>query len=579
MEKDPIDPSEILRLFTEDIKTNSIHERLFTAGNMWLVAAALGPEKTRSELIPFLMQENNFEGEIKAIIAEQLGNFVKYVGGPQYAYFIINPLKNLIDSDEIFVRQKAIESLAAVCSCIPSSSRDTTITNLISQLFQGPYTTSRIAGCTLLPKLYEMVTGQNKAKLRRGFLACTRNEIPIVRRAALHAIPSLTNILKQNVIVSEIVRQALTERLNDDDESIRVMIPECLPAVAAKIANAERHSVLVPLARALTKDSSWWVRVNLAKTLPLIVPYFAADLIGSDIGTIILFLLRDFDPEVKTAACGCCKQIVDVLVKVPQFFNDNVLPEITNLSEDKFKQVREEVAADILVFGKITGDAVSREKLYPILCNLVEDQEKDVVIAALKGLYTNFTSIDSYAITHAVLPKLVEIATKEDFRIKLEIVNLLGLFLPFVTPEAIPTQIIPLIKDWLRDSVFAVREAVCKALPTIIKVIHNAEVTNLILDLLVSLIYDPVFLRRQAALLAIFYLSDILPKDENTEKILPSVILMSSDPVPNVRILCGKVLVKLKNCVNQKGISQINLSLKLLKKDQDPDVQFFASPE
>lgn len=577
MEKSQIDSQAILSLFTEDIKTNSIHERLFTAGNMWLVAAALGPEKTRSELIPFLMQDNHFEGEIKAIIAEQLGDFVKYVGGPQYAACIINPLKNLIDSDEVFVREKAIESLAIVCSSVPVSSRDTIITNLLTQLFQAPYITSRIAGCSLLPKVYEMVTDQNKAKLRRGFIACTRFETPIVRRAALHAVQVLTSILNQNVVLSEIVRQVLTERLNDDDESIRVMIPDCLPAVVAKIANTERHSVLVPLARALTKDSSWRVRANLAKTLPQIGPYFAADLVSSDIGAIILFLLRDFDPEVKTAACGCCKQIVDVLVKVPTYFNDVVLPEIITLSMDKFEQVREEVAADILAFARVTGESVAREKLYPILCALIEDENRDVVIAALKNMGSNFTMIDSYSVTQVVLPNLIEIATKKDFRVEMEIIDLLELFLPYVTPEAIPKQIIPLIREWLRDIAFAVREEICKSLPGIISVINNPEITEMILELLVSLIYDPTYSIRQSALMAIYYISDVLSNDENTEKVLPSVILMSSDPIPNVRILCAKVLVKLKKCVNTKGISQINLSLKLLRKDSDKDVKYFAT--
>ena len=572
-----IDSGQILSLFKEGIKAESIHERLFTAGNMWLIAAALGPEHTRCDLIPFLNQENNFEGEIKAIIAEQLGDFVKYVGGPTYASVLIPPLKSLIDSEENFVRQKAIDSMANVCASIPGTSRDSTITNLIMNLFQAPFTTSRTAGCALMPKLYDMVTDQSKAKLRRGFITCTRDETPIVRRAALHAIPPLCNVLKQTVILGEIIRVALTERLNDDDESIRVMIPECLPAVASKIPNAEKYSVIVPLAKALTKDNSWWVRANMAKALSELVPYFSSDLIGSDIGATILFLLRDFDPEVKTAACGCCKQIVDVLVKTPSYFIDTVLPEIAELSFDKFKQVREEVAADILYFSRITGDAVAREKLFPILCSLIDDRERDVVIAALKGLRQNFTTIDSYAVTHAVLPKLIEIATKEDFRIKIEIIDLLCLFLPYVTPEAIPKQIVPLIRQWLRDPNFAVREEISKTLPNIILVIHTPEVTDIILEVIISLIYDPTYSIRQAALFSMYYISDVLSKEENSEKILPSVLLMASDKIPNVKLLCAKVLIKLKTAVTQKGVAQINLCLKVLRKDSDSDVVFFAS--
>lgn len=581
-----IDPEAILNLFKEDIKTDSIHERLFTAGNMWLVAAALGPDYTRNELIPFLSQDNHFDGEVKAIIAEQLGNFVKYVGGAQNASILLAPLKMLADSEEMFVRDKAIQSIAAICSLVPPSNCDQVISGLLNELFNmnpaqqsgTQCVTSRIAACALVPMLYDRVNDQNKAKLRRSFFACVKDEAPIVRRAAIHAIPALCNVLKQSIILNEVLRQALNDRVNnDDDESIRVMIPECLPAIAAKIGNNERYSVLVPIARQLVKDTSWWVRANMAKNLPVLVPYFAADLLGSDIGAILLFLLRDLDPEVKTAACGCCKQIVDVLVKVQSFFNDSVLPEIAQLSVEKFKQVREEVAADILVFARISGETVAKEKIFPILAALIDDKERDVVIAALKSLRANFETIDSYAVTQVVLPKLIEIATKEDWRVKVEIIRLLCLFVPFITAEAIPSQIIPLINNWLQDSVFTVREEICKVLPNFIQLTDSDSVREEVISLLTRLNYSTTYLIREAALFAIWYLADVLAPDVISEKLLPSVLIMASDQIPNVRILAAKTLVRLKSYVDKRGIGKINLCLKLLANDDDSDVKFFAS--
>lgn len=573
---DPIGPEAILELFTKDIKTNSIQERIFTAGNVWLVAAALGPERTRNDLIPFLCQDNHLEGEIQAIIAEQLGDFVKYVGGPNFAQTLLQPLKLLCDNEESFVRDKAAASIAAVCLEIPQPQCDQIVTNLLLGFFQAQFVTSRISACTLMPSLYDSVSDQNKAKLRRAFVTCTKDEAPIVRRAAMHAIPKLCQVLKTTVILSEILRQGLAERLNDDDESIRVMIPECLPAVAAKIANAERHSMLVPLAKGLVKDSSWWVRANMAKILPVLVPYFAADLIGSDIGAIVLFLLRDPDPEVKTAACDCCRQIVDVLVKETAYFNDTVLPEIISLSSDRFKQVREEVASDILVFARISGEVVAKERIYPILANLIEDKERDVVIAALKSIKSNFSAIDSYAVTQVVLERLIEIATKEDFRVKIEIIRALCLFLPYVTTEALFVQIIPLIGDWLQDSVFKVREEICQTLPNVISVVKNDNFRDEIIGLLMRLNYSPTYSIRQASLFAVWYICDVLPPEIISEKILPSVLLIASDPVPNVRILAAKTLVRMKGYADSRGIAQINLCLKLLANDTDPDVKFFA---
>ena len=567
-----------LNLFQEGIKSENIHERLFTAGNIWLVAAAIGPENTRSKLLPYIQQATELTGEVQSIIAEQLGNSLKYVGGHEYASHLLNVLKLFADSEESFVRDKAISSISKICLAIPSPSCDTLITNNLQSLFTSTAPSSRISACALLPSLYERVSDQNKAKLRRSFIAAVKDEAPIVRRAAIHTIPDLCSVYKSTVIMGEIVRQGLTDRLNDDDDSIRVMIPDCLPPIAAKVTPADRQNSLVPLAKALAKDSSWWVRAKMAKTLSAFVPYFATALDRSDIGAIILFLLRDPDPEVKTAACLCCKQIVDVFLKVPSFFIDSVFPDISALVTDRFKQVREEVAGDLLWFGKVTGPTVLKETIFPLFISLISDKERDVVLSALKSINPNFSTIDSFSLTQAVLPKLVEIAKKEDWRVKVEIIKLLPLFLPFINTEAVPVQIIPLIAAWLHDAAFAVRETISQTLPQIIKVADSETVTDDIIAVLLKLIYDPGYSVREAALLAINYLTNGISRQLLLEKLVPNVVLLASDPVPNVRLLAARTLNAIKKYLGSEAPSNINMTLNLLTNiDADEDVRYFAA--
>jgi len=579
----PLEPAKVVEFFKADIQGDSIHERLFTAGNMYLIAAAIGPEATRNELIPFISKESDFDGEIRAIFAEQLGTFVKYVGGPKHATVLLAPLKNLADSEENFVREKAINSIANVCSYIPPQQADSIISGLLLGLFSGTLTTSKTAACSLLSLLYDKVSDQSKSKLRRAFLSCLRDETPIVRRAGLAALPKLCVLLKQNIIISEIVRQGLSERISDDDESIRVIIPNCFPQIASKLTPQDRTQVLVPLAKSLAKDSSWWVRANMAKMLPNLVPYFATDLVGSDIGAILLFLLRDQDPEVKTAACGCCKQIVDVLAKVTSYFVDSVLPEIQQLSTERFKQVREEVASDILYFARIVPESVAEEKMFPIVSNLISDKERDVIIAILKGIGANFGLINSFSLTKAILPRIIEVAKKEDWRVKIEIIRNFCLFLPFVTPEAIPVQIIPLISDWLQDSVYAVREEMARTLPDFLTVMESDPSVpgkgnrDEIISIIIRLSNSQSYSIRQSSLLAISFIGEVFPSDVMGERILPAVLLMASDQVANVRILASKTLQRLKSYVDSTGLAKINLCLKLLTNDPDPDVKYFSS--
>lgn len=48
------------------------------------------------------------------VLAEQLGNFVPYVGGAEYAHSLISPLEELANTEEAVVRGKATEGLKTI---------------------------------------------------------------------------------------------------------------------------------------------------------------------------------------------------------------------------------------------------------------------------------------------------------------------------------------------------------------------------------------------------------------------------------------------------------------------------------
>ena len=49
-------------------------------------------------------------------LAEELGNFVDYVGGSAYASTLLTPLETLATVEETVVREKAVESLNKVAA-------------------------------------------------------------------------------------------------------------------------------------------------------------------------------------------------------------------------------------------------------------------------------------------------------------------------------------------------------------------------------------------------------------------------------------------------------------------------------
>lgn len=55
------------------------------------------------------------EDEVLLTLAGELGDFVEYLGGPQYAHILLQPLENLAAVEETMVRDKVIYKRLGNC--------------------------------------------------------------------------------------------------------------------------------------------------------------------------------------------------------------------------------------------------------------------------------------------------------------------------------------------------------------------------------------------------------------------------------------------------------------------------------
>jgi hypothetical protein len=106
----------------DELKNDDPLRRLNSIQRLSTIALALGEERTRSELLPFLVENNDDEDEVLLAMAEELGKFVPYVGGPNYAYTLLHPLEQLSQVEETVVREKAVDSLCKVGEQLPTTS-------------------------------------------------------------------------------------------------------------------------------------------------------------------------------------------------------------------------------------------------------------------------------------------------------------------------------------------------------------------------------------------------------------------------------------------------------------------------
>jgi hypothetical protein len=102
----------------DELKSEDPKRRMNSVKNFTTIASAIGPERTRSELLPFVsgmvlmglshltIELLDDEDDVLLELAEALGNLLDYIGGNQFAYLLLNPLEKLCFIEDVRVREK-----------------------------------------------------------------------------------------------------------------------------------------------------------------------------------------------------------------------------------------------------------------------------------------------------------------------------------------------------------------------------------------------------------------------------------------------------------------------------------------
>lgn len=106
---------------SDELKNEDPVRRLNSIQRLSTIALALGEERTRNELVPFLTENCDDEDEVLLAMAEQLGDFVPFVGGAAHAAALLPPLQALATVEETVVRDRAAEALCKVCEQLPEA--------------------------------------------------------------------------------------------------------------------------------------------------------------------------------------------------------------------------------------------------------------------------------------------------------------------------------------------------------------------------------------------------------------------------------------------------------------------------
>lgn len=559
-----------IAVLIDELRHENLQTRLNSVRQLEHIALALGPSRTRNELIPFLLESAEEDDTILGASAEKLGSMVDAVGGPDFASALLRPLEDLLMLEESTVREKALASMRQILARMPSRQVEEHAVQLVSRLATNDWFVARIAACSLIADVARRVFNDD---LLRMFIELCGDETPMVRRGSIAALAPFakeTPVAKQRDILDALRRLA-----RDDQDSVRILTIPTAMTLAKEVfpGPQECFNALFPEIRSCVDDPSWRVRVTVADATEDIFNH-TPQKNHQQVFDMYVKLLGDVEAEVRTVA-------VSHLPKIAAFRPDRTLltlltPALNKLMKDDSEQVRSALAESLTKASPVFGTALTADTLVQFILKSIRDTSTAVRLKVIANLDHISGLLKLEELTPCLLPAVMELATDRQWRVRMSVLEYSATLAKALGTDTFTEDLLPVTMRWLCDPVFKVREAASVNLGVLVKALGPVYARDRIVPPIGELAKNANYLYRMTALMAIDHIAVELEPALVTELLLPVVKQMVTDSVANVRFNSAKTLQSLNPRVTRKGADEIINSLQLLSKDADKDVQFFA---
>lgn len=585
-----------IALLMDELRHDDVASRVQAMKRLDTIAIALGPERTRNELIPFLedvIPED--EDEVIAIAAEELGKFVPFVGGSQYATILIPVLEKVSACEEPIVREKAVESLNQISSSLSSQQITNDFIPLINRLAKERWFSLHIAATGLFKGIIIKVSKSERLELMKLYSDLIHDDSPMVRKAAGKELPELINILCTHFNTPEklddlnwnLITNMYESLVNDNQDSVKFLSVDVLISILQFLKQINETSQIDDLFTSLItliNDPSWRVRYMVADRFDSLTNNFNDEKYTLKLVPNIISLMKDNEAEVRKAIS---KQLPGFAKLVNSADSSIVLKEIVpvvnQLSMDESETVRSALASVITGLAPILGKEATIEYLLPIFVEMLKDEFSDVRLNIISNLQIVNEVIGIQLLSESLMPAITTLAHDKLWRVRLAIIQQIPLLAEQLGISFFDETLGQLCMEWLWDPVYSIREAAVENLKKLTKFFGEEwskdEVINKILEKRQTKDFDN-FICRITCLFTFDNLIPVVSAETVKEYLYPFINELADDKVPNIRFNAAKSLYHVSQSLvkNYKDIvlQEIKPTLERLTDDEDEDVRYFA---
>ena len=557
----------------EDLQSTDIKIKKYAVQNLRGISLALGRERTRKELLPYLNScIDEEEDEIIIELAKVLSNFIDCIGGKQYIKELFNLLEVILAIDEPFVIKESINSIKLIVKQIGKVSEvENDLISMINNLYSTDDINQKKSAMNLLIFLYKDLNENNKNIAISYFDKLVVDNNIYIRKELLNEITEITLLLPIDYI-----KKLINIILKDKNDSMRIDIVNIIMSIRQHPNINDFISVIYELIPKLSEDTNWRVRLTVADKLNDILKFPNIDNKFRQTSiTIFAKLIEDTEPEIRNICCLRLEEICKILKNENGF--DIILQNLRKLEKDQKNYVRGALASNVLKISSIIGDK-TKVYVFPIFLTLIKDENIEIRMTLINNLSELDKEIKINNIIESVMPPIKEISTNKSWRVRIQVMEIIPVLSKLFSQQLFMSHIFPICISALMDSVFSMREAASKVFVTIYKDVKNDEFEKKLLEKINELCNSTSYLLRNTVLVYIkFFIKNLEDKiyfEFFEKKLIGIVLMLSKDKIANIRISCGFVLNKIKDIKfkDNKINSEINSMIEILKKDADTDV-------
>ena len=460
--------------FKYEAENDDITIRAHAMEKVTLVAALVGPEKTRESLIPYLENKVTTEefNQVLLPLSHKLGKMLPLVGGPDNALSLIPIIEHLCDVEESVVRTATVESACKLIQQIGPNHKSQVnayfdLVKRISNDESGEMTYSRVSSCYLVSDLYYILNENDSISLRSIYTRLCKDEFVFVRRAACEVFMKIAANVDAATISGDFM-ELLKVLCADESPVIQAIAVEAIPEYAKLLKRHNFNEIIasdiLAIIRTYVEHESWKLRKAIAKNFGFFSQCFTRTEIEESVFEKLVHLVRDPEPEVRTVAITQIIAFLDVMDT--DIYLKELLRTLSFIIDDPIVNMRKllgELCIDTLTkigLGDENDDSsspLSPSHLVAIVLKLLNDEDAMVQIKVVSRIPLIAKKMPS--LCHKMTAQVSSLLNLNVWRLKKEIILIMPALYLNLGKQYITSNFMEKFLSLATDGVDEVREA------------------------------------------------------------------------------------------------------------------------